>query len=85
MIRGSKKGKEEEEKGGGGSGEKNGDAKRLTMGILTANSIHSLSNPEFLPLFCKQDALMNKKEEKAGSGKRTKRKKTLVLVVLEML
>ena len=56
------------------------DAKRLTTGILTANSIHSLGHPDFLGVFHERQALRKEKEDKIASVKRAKKKNFLVVL-----
>ena len=51
------------------------DTKILTMGILTANSLHSLGHPEFLGVFLEKQALPKETQKKIPLVKRAKRKK----------
>ena len=58
------------------------DARRLTTGVLTANGIHSLQDPKFLCSYHERQKLRTKKEEKAMSMKRAKKKKNVNSVLM---
>jgi len=45
------------------------DAKQLTTGVLTANGIHSLHDPQFLKAFDARELARHEKQEKAASPK----------------
>ena len=56
------------------------DTKRLTTGVLTANGIHSLHDPQFLKSFDAQELAGHKKQEKAASTKLAKKNKNISVV-----